>query len=148
MQGILLATHAGCDVSLASLFLRCLFLPPSSLACFRSPAALSHACREVPTIMRYLGLFVPDKDFVEKILVELHGDEPSPFIRYEKVEKVSWADEEPHSVASPPLHQHTRLTYPFFVPFIGSLRRSASRSWTPRCTRRTRKTCCWPPSKP
>lgn len=38
--------------------------------------------------MRYLDIFVPDKEYVEKILVELHGDEPKPFIRYEKFEEV------------------------------------------------------------
>lgn len=38
--------------------------------------------------MRYLDIFVPDKDYVERVLIDLHGDEPKPFIRYEKFEEV------------------------------------------------------------
>lgn len=38
--------------------------------------------------MRYLDIFVPDKDYVERVLADLHGDEPKPFIRYEKFEDV------------------------------------------------------------
>lgn len=43
---------------------------------------------EVPTVLRSLDIFVSDKDFVERVLVELHGDEPKPFVRYERFEEV------------------------------------------------------------
>jgi hypothetical protein len=42
---------------------------------------------EVPTIMRYLDVFVSDKDFVEKVAPELQGDEPSAFVTYARLEK-------------------------------------------------------------
>lgn len=39
-------------------------------------------------MLRSLDIFVSDKDFVERLLVELHGDEPKPFVRYERFEEV------------------------------------------------------------
>lgn len=43
---------------------------------------------EVPTVLRYLDVFVSDRDFVDKVLVELHGDEPKPFVRRDRFEEV------------------------------------------------------------
>jgi Ca2+-binding EF-hand superfamily protein len=56
---------------------------------FRTHAAVcTPPCREVPSVLRYLDIFVSDKDFVDRILIELHGDEPKPFVRYDRFEEV------------------------------------------------------------
>ena len=41
---------------------------------------------DVPTIFRYLNVFIPDKEYAEKILPDLLGDEPAAFVRYERFE--------------------------------------------------------------
>ncbi len=51
------------------------------------PSHSTRARREIPTILRYLDVFVPDKEFIDRILPDLHGDEPTTFIRYAKFEE-------------------------------------------------------------
>lgn len=43
----------------------------------------------MPFILRYLNIFADDKDILDKILPDLQGDEPSPFVKYEKFEEVA-----------------------------------------------------------
>jgi Ca2+-binding EF-hand superfamily protein len=42
---------------------------------------------EVGTMMRYLGIFPTEKDLIMKYLPEMQDDEPTGFVRYDKLEK-------------------------------------------------------------
>ena len=43
---------------------------------------------DIPTIFRYLNVFIPDKEYAEKVLPDLQGDEPTAFVRYDRFEAI------------------------------------------------------------
>ena len=43
---------------------------------------------EVPTVMRYLGMFPTQKEVIRDILPAMQGDEPSDVVHYDSFEKV------------------------------------------------------------
>jgi hypothetical protein len=60
----------------------------AAFAIFDPEATGTVSEEEVPTIFRYLDVFVADKEYTDKLLPELQGDEPTSFVRYERFEKI------------------------------------------------------------